>query len=215
MPRRTLTRPQPKPPGTRCYVPGFLSDADQFAIDQSQLGIAPLAVASAGAGLFRRGAFKTPAHKVAAKQGPQLKARAIAGDNAALVELERLSRQSATSKSKAIYLRYYNEAVAAIGARPAPTIAPPGTPALPTVPVSPAPPVPGIGPITITLPGAPALLPQPAAALPGGEAPVPAEAAPTVERPMQAGLFGGDMGKLMIPGLILFALMQLGGKKRR
>lgn len=41
-------------PGTRLYVPGMLSDAEQATIDNADmLGIAPLAIVSAGAGLVK------------------------------------------------------------------------------------------------------------------------------------------------------------------
>lgn len=222
---RVKMRTQLKPPGTRCYVPGYADDATQFAIDQSQLGIAPIAVAGGVARLATGGrvlgiSFKGPAHKRAAKQAPALYQRAIAGDNAALAELERLSRQAATSKAKAIFRQWYDKAVAAGAGKvqataPAPAA---GQPAM--APPAPAPPspsgvtpptVPTIGPITVTLPGAssPQYLPAPPSTLPGGESPVPTEA------PMQrAGMLGGDMGKMIIPGIILLAVTLLGQKRR-
>jgi hypothetical protein len=55
-------------------------------------------------------------------------------------------------------------------------------------------------------------MPTPTAQLPGGESQVPEEVArPPVQ---QAGLFGGDMGKLILPGLGLLLLSQFFKKGR-
>lgn len=225
---KVRARPQAKPPGTRCYVPGYVDDATQFAIDQSQLGVAPavVGVASGAVKLATGGrvlgvSFKTPAHKRAAKEAPALYQRAIAGDNAALVELERLSRQAATSKAKAIFRQWYDKAIAA-GAGKVQATAPAPAPGQPAIapPAAPAPPppsgvtppsVPTIGPITVTLPQAPSpgYIPAPPSTLPGGEPQVPPETGATTQ---QAGMFGAEGLKGALPLLALGLALMFGRK---
>lgn len=243
--RKVPVRPQPKPPGTRCYVPGFMNDAEQFAIDQSQLGVAPVVVGAAAklatGGRVLGVSFKKPSPRVFG--GPlystlnNFKDRIERGD---VGGIDALWKEATTAKDKSAWRRIWNELLPTWRITPAqyerikqldpslqvmmPTAAPapyvppyvaPGAP--PPSGVTP-PSVPSVGPTTIYLPpsggsGGPVLMPQPPSMLPGGEPLVPDE----VARPVvaQAGLFGGDMGKLVIPGLILFAITQLGGKKRR
>jgi hypothetical protein len=92
---------------------------------------------------------------------------------------------------------------------PAPPQVGPAAPApLPPPAYSPAP-MPG-APAAPPAPGAPPTYTPPVSQMPGGESPIPSQNQP----PTQAGMFGGDMGKALIPGLIILGISMIANKGR-
>lgn len=189
-------------------------------------GVAPLVAvgaAKAGAGVFRR-IGKKPAHKVAAQQGPVLMRAAIAGDAGALAELLRLAQGSATSRSKAIYRRFYDQAIAGGAGRVA--VATPTPTRLPAGPGTAPAPVPG--PVTDAtgrpapyLPEVPSPIPPAAGGPPTASEDVARAAeAGGEEPPLRAGIGLDLKNPLVLAGLAALAVFVVpamvgGGSRRR
>lgn len=90
--RVVAAKKQPKPKGTRCYVPGYCDEASQFIIDQSQLGIAPLAIAAKAVSIIPGISFKTPSEKRARKVIPGVVASANNGNLVAVAVMDNRRR---------------------------------------------------------------------------------------------------------------------------
>lgn len=248
MPQKVRDRPQ----GTRCYVPGYLNDADQFRVDG--IGIAPLAVAAIAKRVLRI-SFKKPSGKRAAAVIGGVINSALGGNLTAVKCLWERRNIAGIAKERAVWAsglnkvtsqkpelitlmtRYFSlipaidhsspesaarTAIERVYTGPQPGSMLPGQPGPISVitPVGPSVPTPGApGTISILPPytppwfGPPTTGPAPVGPPVPGYPEIPAE--PTVPPVAQAGMFGGfDMGKMLIPGLVLLGISMLSGKRR-
>lgn len=241
-PKVRIGRGQDRPGGTRCYVPGYLDDNMQHVADMQQLGITPVAVYGAAQAGGLKISLKKGSPRMFG--GPlvstvnSFRSRYESGDVGVIREMDRARK---TAKDKSAWQRIWNELLptwstrtaaqyelikqldpgANVSPPPSGAAAPPGVVTQPTQPgaqpvtqpITTQPVLPGTPSISITLPSPAPVMPIPPSQLPGGEPQVPSEAAPT--QPVRAGMFGGDMGKLLIPGIVLLVASQVFGKKRR
>ena len=232
-----------RPPGTRCYVPGFQDSATQFEIDQQQLGVAPIA---AGMAVAKAGGLRISFKKGSPRYmgGPLVRTvdaamqRVASGDTATITKLNQLRQGIGTDKkgkrawqgvwvnelpkqplttAQYTLIKQYDSSLPvsppAVVTGPAPALPPPPT-AQPTI-APPAPP-------QVIWPWAPAPSPAPAPAPVVITMPVPPESLPGGEapvtqptEPVKAGLFGGgQMATLAIVGFGALLLTQLTGKRR-
>lgn len=112
-------RGKDRPKDTRCYVPGFLDDATQHAVDQQQLGILPvLAVASVASKLPLASMFKTPSDKRAKKVIGPVIASANSGNLTAVAVMDNRRRVGGAgiASERAVWQNGFNQVTGAVRA---------------------------------------------------------------------------------------------------
>lgn len=109
---------QPKPKGTRCYVPGYVDEGAQFIIDQSQLGIAPLAIAAKAFSVIPGISFKTPSEKRARKVIPGVVSSANSGNLVAVAVMDNRRRigGAGIAKERAEWQKGFDQVIPAVRA---------------------------------------------------------------------------------------------------
>jgi hypothetical protein len=112
-------RGKDRPKDTRCYVPGYLDDATQHAVDQQQLGLVPLAIAGAVASkLPLASMFKTPSDKRAKKVIGPVIASANSGNLTAVAVMDNRRRigGAGIASERAVWQNGFNQVTGAVRA---------------------------------------------------------------------------------------------------